>query len=339
MLPTALGAVAVIVGASVWLLRRSRKRTRTLDEDVLKRFFQDRQQGREVSVEALAGMLGVRLERVRACLGRLAGRGLVRTDGPRLQLTAEGLRVASAVVRSHRVLETYLAERGGKALRVVHRLADRLEHGIPMDRIEAMDRSLGHPVRDPHGDLIPGPGGRLPEPRRVSLALCPAGSVVRVVHVEDEPDAPFRELLAAGVAPAVELEVVASDDAGVSVRVAGVGVCRLEALSAAMVDVVLSDLEGADLRRIARLSELEVGRSGSVVMLTNELRGEARRRLLDLGFTPGAEVMPVLVNALGGDPTAYLIRQSKIALRRDQARCILVARKGDGSGAAREAEA
>ena len=54
-------------------------------------------------------------------------------------------------------------------------------------------------------------------------------------------------------------------------------------------------------------------------------QGDARRRLMDLGFTPGARVM-CLFAAPSGDPRAYMVRGSVIALRReDAARMVLKA--------------
>ena len=338
MLVSAAIVVGVLVGASLWLLRRLRRRARGLEEDILKRFFQCWQQGRDVQLEALAGMLGVPLPRVRRRLAALLERGLVRLEGSSLQLGAKGQEAARALVRSHRVLETYLAERRGRPLSMLHRLADRLEHRVPEERIDAIERGLGHPVRDPHGDLIPGPRGRAQDRDSIALTLFPVGSVVRVLHVEDEPESLFRELLAGGVVPASTMEVVENDGKGVRVNVAGIGERCLSALAAAMVDAVPSGVGAAALHDMVRLSDLTLGRSARVVMLTTALRGEARRRLLDLGFTPGAEVRPVLENALGDDPTAYLVRQSKIALRREQARHVLVAPVGD-AGADAEAAA
>ncbi len=46
--------------------------------------------------------------------------------------------------------------------------------------------------------------------------------------------------------------------------------------------------------------------------------GELRARLMDLGFTPGARV-ECLFSAPSGDPRAYLIRGSVIALRSSDA--------------------
>jgi DtxR family Mn-dependent transcriptional regulator len=155
--------------------------------------------------------------------------------------------------------------------------------------------------------------------------VCPAGAVVEVAHVEDEPEALYRELLACGVTPGTALEVVANDDDGLRIAVAGHGEVRLRPPLAGQVDVVPSETGREELRTITRLDRLPLGVPARVVMLTSDLRGEGRRRLLDLGFTPGAHVRAVFENALGNDPTAYLIRQTKIALRRDLARHVLVA--------------
>jgi ferrous iron transport protein A len=54
-----------------------------------------------------------------------------------------------------------------------------------------------------------------------------------------------------------------------------------------------------------------------------ESRGAERRRLMDLGLLPGVEVQVDMVSPLG-DPTAYVVRGSMIALRRSQARAIHV---------------
>ena len=54
-----------------------------------------------------------------------------------------------------------------------------------------------------------------------------------------------------------------------------------------------------------------------------ESRGESRRRLLDLGFVKGSDISIDLMNPLG-EPNAYLIKGTSIALRKDQAAKILI---------------
>ena len=69
------------------------------------------------------------------------------------------------------------------------------------------------------------------------------------------------------------------------------------------------------------LSELPVGRWGRVKVLRSE--GGIGRRLMDLGFTPGAEIA-CLLYAPGGGMRAYRVRGTVIALRRREARQIIL---------------
>lgn len=71
------------------------------------------------------------------------------------------------------------------------------------------------------------------------------------------------------------------------------------------------------------LSVLPIGAAASIVGIAEECQGAERRRLLDLGFVPGTIIVGELISP-GGDPTAYLIRGTLIALRRAQARWIQV---------------
>lgn len=69
------------------------------------------------------------------------------------------------------------------------------------------------------------------------------------------------------------------------------------------------------------LDELHRAERGVVTGL--DAQGAERRRLMDLGLLPGVEVEVEGVSPLG-DPTAYRVRGSVIALRRAQARGVHV---------------
>ena len=71
------------------------------------------------------------------------------------------------------------------------------------------------------------------------------------------------------------------------------------------------------------LSSLPDGRQGEVLEIDSSCQGFTRRRFMDLGLTPGARVSPELSNAFG-DPRAYRIRGTLIALRKDQAALVVV---------------
>jgi ferrous iron transport protein A len=64
-----------------------------------------------------------------------------------------------------------------------------------------------------------------------------------------------------------------------------------------------------------KLSELQRGEKARIVSVN--LNGLTRRRLFDLGFIPGTIVSVVFASPLG-DPVAYLVRDTLIALRKDE---------------------
>ncbi len=72
------------------------------------------------------------------------------------------------------------------------------------------------------------------------------------------------------------------------------------------------------------LSELPLNQKGYIKKLN--CSGNIRRRLLDLGFVEGAQIMPVLTSALN-DPRAFFIRGTLIAIRSEDASLILITSK------------
>ncbi|WP_432662501.1 FeoA family protein [Wukongibacter baidiensis] len=69
------------------------------------------------------------------------------------------------------------------------------------------------------------------------------------------------------------------------------------------------------------LSNIEAGSRVKVVSLQST--GLSRRRMMDLGLIPDAEI-EVLRHSPLGDPTAYGIRGAQIALRSEEAKQIVV---------------
>jgi len=67
----------------------------------------------------------------------------------------------------------------------------------------------------------------------------------------------------------------------------------------------------------------QLGRDERAVVVALDSDGAARRRLMDLGLLPGTPVAVSMRSPLG-DPTAYVVRGSTVALRRAQARAVQV---------------
>jgi len=69
------------------------------------------------------------------------------------------------------------------------------------------------------------------------------------------------------------------------------------------------------------LGELPVGSRARAVEIGGS--GKHQRRMLDMGFVPGAEVT-VIRRAPLGDPIEYHIKGTAVALRREDANTVLV---------------
>jgi DtxR family transcriptional regulator, Mn-dependent transcriptional regulator len=109
-----------------------------------------------VSTSALADRLHVSPASASAMVKKLAALELLEHEPYRgAHLTDAGERVALEVIRHHRLLELYLAETLGLSVDDVHDEADRLEHVISEELEARIDKALGFPTHDPHGDPIP----------------------------------------------------------------------------------------------------------------------------------------------------------------------------------------
>ena len=69
------------------------------------------------------------------------------------------------------------------------------------------------------------------------------------------------------------------------------------------------------------LSEFSVGESGTIRAVSGE--GRLRRRLFDMGVTPGAELI-MRKKAPLGDPIEITIRGYELTLRKTEAACVEV---------------
>jgi DtxR family Mn-dependent transcriptional regulator len=184
-------------------------------QDYLKAVYVLQSYGREVTTSRIAARLGVAAPSVSAMVKKLVAEGLARhTPYREVRLTERGEVAALAVVRRHRLVETYLHQALGLSWDEVHDEAEVLEHSVSERVVDAMDRALGHPTRDPHGDPIPPRRGRHKEVRDEPLTAVAPGRRVRVERVSDQDPAVLRHLARLRVVPGTEVTVQDRDPFG-----------------------------------------------------------------------------------------------------------------------------
>jgi DtxR family Mn-dependent transcriptional regulator len=316
------GGTLVVAAALFWprvgvvaRLRRYRRRSDSeLADDVLKCLFHRPHS----SADAAAAWLGESAGRVTRGLDALAQLGLAAPSGEGWVLTADGSARAAHLVRAHRLWERFLADRTGVPEVDWHPEAERKEHHLSPADADRLAERMGRPLVDPHGDPIPGADGEVPTLEGWHLAEATIGEPVEVLHLEDEPEAPYQRLVRLGLTPGDRVTPVGLDAGTMEIRWSG----RNAVLRPEEVDAVTVGKVTAPTPEGAPLSTLSPGTSARVTGLARALRGPQRRRLLDLGFVPGTVVEAEYASAMG-DPVAYRVRGALIALRREQAAAVL----------------
>ena len=303
-------------------LRGRRATERVLIEDALKHFY-DCEYGRlRATTTSLAGALEIGRDRAAGLSGRLESMELIRADKDGFRLTDHGRTYALRVIRTHRLWESYLAERTGVEEAEWHHSADRKEHTLTADQVEDLSSQLGNPAYDPHGAPIPRADGDMPSKRGTPLSALKPGTKARIVHVEDEPDTVYAQLIAARLFPGVMVQVLETGPDRIRIDAEFQEHFLAPVVAANLSVEPVSDIADFD-EPDARLSSLTVGEEASVVDISPFCRGVERRRLLDLGVVPGTVIRAEL-SSVSGDPVAYRIRGAMIALRRTQADLIHV---------------
>ena len=177
----------------------------TVVEDILKLVWSAEEAGRDgVKPKDIGEHMGVVPSTTTENVQRLARQGLVTHERyGRVRLTEEGRAVALGMVRRHRLLETYLHEALGFSWDEVHEEAEILEHAVSERLLDRLDKVLGYPTRDPHGDPIPRADGSSDEVSGVPLDSLAVGDGGLVERLPDRDPQALRAWEEVGLVPGV----------------------------------------------------------------------------------------------------------------------------------------
>lgn len=187
-----------------------KKRTQSV-QDYLKRIYELTEGGAPASTNDLARELNISAPSVTGMVKKLASEKPPLLEYQKHQgvtLTPAGKKAALEVIRHHRLLETWLVQTLGYTWDEVHEEAERLEHVISEDFERRIAAALGHPTRDPHGELIPTEDLTMPLDESTPLsALRPNQSAtIQRVNAQD-PDL-LRHLDKLGLTPGIQIKVI-----------------------------------------------------------------------------------------------------------------------------------
>jgi DtxR family transcriptional regulator, Mn-dependent transcriptional regulator len=194
------------------------------EEDHLKAVYTLIQEGERAFTTDVAARLSTKASSVTDMLKKLADKGLLKhVPYHGVKLTTRGERIALALVRKHRLWESFLVHHLGMGWDEVHEIAEQLEHVSSDALIEKLDAFLGHPAVDPHGEPIPGRDGRMKATRLRRLSEAPKGDGASVVAVYDRSPEFLRFLTGHRIGIGTRLKVLDRNthDGSMSVSVAG----------------------------------------------------------------------------------------------------------------------
>jgi DtxR family Mn-dependent transcriptional regulator len=166
----------------------------------------------DAGTNELALHLNVKPATVNDMLKKLKEKKLISYEKyGKISMTGAGRLLALEIVRKHRLWETFLCEKLDFSWDEVHEVAEQLEHIQSPKLIEQLDRFLGHPQFDPHGDSIPNAKGELISMAKKLLAEVPEGKWCKVVAIRDDSAQFLQYVAKVGLKMNLKLKVVSRE--------------------------------------------------------------------------------------------------------------------------------
>src|SRR6201991_95913 len=131
------------------------------EENYLKSIYHLSMGDENVSTNQIAAALNTKASSVTDMLKKLADKALINyTRYQGVSLTPSGEKIAVNIIRKHRLWEYFLVEKLDFKWDQVHDMAEELEHISSTELIDRLDKFMGYPKHDPHGDPIPDRDGK-----------------------------------------------------------------------------------------------------------------------------------------------------------------------------------
>src|SRR5687768_4435348 len=129
-----------------------------------------------------------------------------------VKMTKQGKIQALAIIRKHRLWETFLVQKLQFEWDEVHEIAEQLEHIQSPLLIEKLDEFLNYPKADPHGEPIPDRNGKVQILAHGSLDDQPVGYKGSIVAVKDSDSNLLKYLNKIGATPGKKIELTSKEE-------------------------------------------------------------------------------------------------------------------------------
>lgn len=173
-----------------------------------------------VSTNAIAEQMDTKPSSVTDMIKKLSEKGVVdHRKYKGVTLTKNGCSIALSIIRKHRLWEVFLVDKLDFAWDEVHEIAEQLEHIKSEKLTDRLDKHLGFPQFDPHGDPIPSKEGEFKKATKKVLDEVALNTVGICVGVKDSSASFLKFLDKNDIALGDTIKVIDKEDFDGSLRI------------------------------------------------------------------------------------------------------------------------
>ncbi|MEO1256970.1 MAG: metal-dependent transcriptional regulator, partial [Bacteroidota bacterium] len=177
-------------------------------------------EGNPVRNKAISEAMETTAASVTDMLRRLKDNGLIYYESRKgVTLTEIGKKIAVTLIRKHRLWEVFLMEKLHFSWDEVHSIAEELEHINSEELVNRLDKFLGYPKFDPHGDPIPDEEGNFTQRQQILLSELEVGKSAVLVGVQEHSPAFLQYLDRLKLALGTQLKMIEKFEYDESVKV------------------------------------------------------------------------------------------------------------------------
>ena len=176
----------------------------------------------KVSTNAIANEIGTSAASVSDMLKKLQEKELIKYEKYKgVELSSKGTKLATSIIRKHRLWETFLVNKLDFSWGEVHDVAEQLEHIKSTELVDKLDFFLGFPKFDPHGEPIPTKEGKIPTSNTIPLNELKTGTKGNVMGVSMDEKAFLDYLTQLNISIGTKIELLEkiSFDQSLSVKI------------------------------------------------------------------------------------------------------------------------
>ena len=190
------------------------------EEDYIKAIFNLSEFGnKQVSTNSISKVLKIEPASVTDMIKKLSIKKLIYHQKYKgCKISKKGMKIALQIIRKHRLWEVFLSQTLNFSWDEVHEVAEELEHVRSEKLMSRLDKFLGFPKFDPHGDRIPSVDLVFSPAKGSALTDISSGQSCQFSAVRDDSSGFLRDLNKIGLKLGMELKILSKENNNINLK-------------------------------------------------------------------------------------------------------------------------